>query len=96
MTELITIKHSSVPELPALIPAAGDRAASRFLEFFTVNIRNKNTRAAYGSFRAIGLTDYLENGGDINIAKRMAGHANIKITELYDLRGDDVSFSEIE
>jgi integrase/recombinase XerD len=30
------------------------------------------------SFRAIGLTDYLENGGDINVAKPMAGHANIK------------------
>jgi hypothetical protein len=25
------------------------------------------------SFRAIGITDYLERGGDINIAKRMAG-----------------------
>jgi len=31
-----------------LIAGAGDRAAWRFLEFFTVNIRNKNTRAAYG------------------------------------------------
>ncbi len=28
---------------------AGERAAWRFLEFFTVNIRNKNTRAAYGA-----------------------------------------------
>jgi hypothetical protein len=27
---------------------AGKRASRRFLEFFTVNIRNKNTRAAYG------------------------------------------------
>ena len=34
--------------LPALIAGAGERAAWRFLEFFTVNIRNKNTRAAYG------------------------------------------------
>jgi integrase/recombinase XerD len=46
------------------------------------------------SFRAIGITDYLENGGDINIARRMAGHSKIKTTELYDRRGDDVSFSE--
>jgi hypothetical protein len=30
-----------------LIGRAGDRAALRFVEFFTVNIRNKNTRAAY-------------------------------------------------
>jgi len=34
--------------LPALITGAGDRAALRFLEYFTVNIRNRNTRAAYG------------------------------------------------
>jgi hypothetical protein len=27
-----------------LIAGAGDRAAQRFLEFFTVNIRNRNTR----------------------------------------------------
>ena len=33
--------------LPALISGAGDRAALRFLEFLTVNIRNRNTRAAY-------------------------------------------------
>jgi hypothetical protein len=45
--------------------------------------------------RAIGITDYLEDRGDINIAKRMAGHSNIKTTELYDRRGDEVSFSEI-
>ena len=33
--------------LPALIARAGKGARSRFLEFFTVNIRNPNTRAAY-------------------------------------------------
>jgi site-specific recombinase XerD len=34
--------------VPAMIAAAGDRAALRFLDFFTANIRNPNTRAAYG------------------------------------------------
>src|ERR1700692_2033924 len=38
---------SPEPALPPLIAGAGERAAWRFLEFFTVNIRNKNTRAAY-------------------------------------------------
>ena len=46
------------------------------------------------SFRAIGITDYLERGGDINIAKRKAVHPTFKTTELYDRRGDEVSFSE--
>ena len=43
----------SVPSaLPALIAAAGDPAARRFLEFFTATIRNAHTRRAYG--RACG------------------------------------------
>src|SRR5881396_872519 len=33
--------------LPAPIARAGEKAAWRFIEFFTANIRNKNTRAAY-------------------------------------------------
>lgn len=33
-------------ELPALIVGAGDRAARSFVEFFTVHIRNQNTRTA--------------------------------------------------
>lgn len=33
--------------LPSLIVNAGEHASRRFLEFFTVTIRNKNTRAAY-------------------------------------------------
>src|ERR1019366_7456363 len=32
--------------LPAMIARAGERAAWRFIEFFTANIRNRNTRAA--------------------------------------------------
>ncbi len=33
--------------VPGLIANLGDDATRRFLEFFTANIRNKNTRAAY-------------------------------------------------
>lgn len=38
--------------IPAVIADAGERASKRFLEFFTANIRNKNTRLAYA--RACG------------------------------------------
>ena len=34
-------------EAPDLVAAAGDRAAYRFLEFFTAQIRNPHTRRAY-------------------------------------------------
>jgi site-specific recombinase XerD len=33
--------------VPAIVADAGDAAAKRFLEFFAVTIRNKNTRTAY-------------------------------------------------
>jgi len=48
MTGKSTKIISSAPTLPALMDRAGEGAAWRFVEFFTVNIRNKNTRAAYG------------------------------------------------
>ncbi len=44
MTQLVTFPS---PQLPALINAADPAARLRFLEFFTVNIRNQNTRRAY-------------------------------------------------
>ena len=50
---------SSDLHLPALIARAGDRAALRFLEFFTVNIRNKNTGAAYA--RAAAYIEGLQS-----------------------------------
>jgi site-specific recombinase XerD len=48
------------------------------------------------TFRATGITDYLTNGGRIEVAQRMAGHSNAKTTGLYDRRNDDVSVGEVE
>ncbi|GLI96105.1 tyrosine-type recombinase/integrase [Methylocystis echinoides] len=39
-------------QVPALVRSAGERAQTRFWEFFVNNIRNANTRRAYG--RSIG------------------------------------------
>lgn len=59
MTTALVIKpttgHLALPEtvtVPAIIGNAGAQATRRFVEFFTVTIRNPNTRAAYG--RAVG------------------------------------------
>jgi hypothetical protein len=38
---------ASTTVVPAIVADAGDAAAKRFLEFFAVTIRNKNTRTAY-------------------------------------------------
>ena len=42
-----SLSRAGIESLPAAIARAGEQAAWRFLEFFTANIRNKNTRAAY-------------------------------------------------
>ena len=47
------------------------------------------------TFRATGITDYLTNGGRIEVAQRMAGHSNAKTTGLYDRRNDDISVGEV-
>jgi hypothetical protein len=44
MNQLVPIRS---PALPALVTAAGERASTRFLEFFAANIRNPHTRRAY-------------------------------------------------
>jgi site-specific recombinase XerD len=41
------LTRAGLDAVPALFAGPGDRAAYRFIEFFTANIRNKNTRTAY-------------------------------------------------
>jgi site-specific recombinase XerD len=50
--DLILQQPKTGPCVPALIADQGEHAARRFLEFFTANIRNRNTRAAYA--QAVG------------------------------------------
>jgi integrase/recombinase XerD len=45
--ELVVLKPSHSIAVPAVIAAAGTRASRRFVEFFTANIQNSNTREAY-------------------------------------------------
>lgn len=48
------------------------------------------------TFRATGITAYLKNGGQLEIAQQMAGHASPTTTQLYDRRNDDVALDEVE
>ncbi|MBX9678903.1 MAG: site-specific integrase [Gemmataceae bacterium] len=47
IVEKRTLARIGLERLPRTIVFAGDKASRRFLEFFTANIRNKNTRLAY-------------------------------------------------
>ena len=48
------------------------------------------------TFRATGITAYLSNGGTLEHAQRIAGHASPKTTKLYDRTADAVTLDEIE
>ncbi|WP_438346813.1 tyrosine-type recombinase/integrase [Methylorubrum populi] len=66
---------------PALVAAAGDRAAYRFLEFFTAQIRNPNTRRAY--VRSVGeFCAWLEQHGLPSIAAVSSIHIAAYVEEL--------------
>lgn len=43
------------------------------------------------SFRAAGITTYLENGGTLEMAQIIAGHADSRTTKLYDRRAQKSS-----
>ena len=58
----VAISTSEGLLLPSLIAEAGERASWRFLEFFTINIRNPQTRAAHS--RAAGeILHWCESRG---------------------------------
>jgi hypothetical protein len=42
------------------------------------------------SFRATGITNFLENDGTLEAAQRIAGHADSRTTKLYDRRGQKI------
>src|SRR6202163_2634739 len=54
------------------------------------------TKIGNHSFRATGITEYLRNGGKLEIAQQMANHESARTTGLYDRRDDQVSLDEVE
>jgi integrase/recombinase XerC len=78
MNQLIPIPASNTP---VLIAAAGERAETRFLEFFAANIRNKHTRLAY----AQAVREFLawcENAGVASIGDVQPLHVAAYIEQL--------------
>ena len=47
-------------------------------------------------FRRTGITEYLRNGGDLEIAARIAGHESTRTTQLHNRLREEISLDEIE
>jgi site-specific recombinase XerD len=48
------------------------------------------------SFRATGITRFLEEGGTLEAAQHMADHADSRTTKLYDRRGQKILREDVE
>ena len=86
------------------VDPAGRRLTGRALDRRLVLAMIKRRAAAAGlppstcchTFRATGITAYLSNGGTLEHAQQIAGHASPKTTKLYDRTADTVTVDEIE
>jgi integrase len=48
------------------------------------------------TWRATGITIYLENDGRLEHAQQMAGHESVRATKLYDRTKNEITLSEGE
>lgn len=53
-------------------------------------------RVGCHTFRATGITVYLDNGGTLENAQLMAAHESPRTTKLYDRTGDEITLDEVE
>ena len=80
----------------ALLPEPMTRATALKM------IKRRTARAGFPrdicahSFRGTGITEYLRNGGDLEVAARIAGHESTRTTQLYYRLPEEISLDEIE
>ena len=101
--ELAGLDEAKAPLFQSVDPA-GRRLTGRALSRRLVLAMIKRRAAAAGlppstcchTFRATGITAYLSNGGTLEHAQQIAGHASPKTTKLYDRTADTITVDEIE
>jgi site-specific recombinase XerD len=54
------------------------------------------TKIGNHTFRATGITAYLQNKGTLEHAQTIANHASPRTTRLYDRRSDEIALDEVE
>ena len=55
-----------------------------------------SARVCCHTFRATGITAYLENGGTLEHAQAIAAHESPRTTKLYDRTSDQITLDEVE
>jgi integrase/recombinase XerD len=77
-----------------------DKAMTRFAVFHMIKRRAKAATLPYSTcchtFRATGITTYLQNGGTLEHAQTIANHESPRTTKLYDRTKEELSLDEME
>src|SRR5271157_2647098 len=84
-------KNKKTPELRHL-----DRTSVWKLVQARAHASGLKKRVCCHSFRATGITEYMNAGGSLDIAQRMAGHSQLSTTKIYDRSQDRLTMAEIE
>jgi site-specific recombinase XerD len=87
-----TLRHGKLSETRQALPQANVHAMIQRRALAAGLL----TKISAHSFRATGITTYLQNGGKLEIAQQMAGHESARTTGLYDRRNDEVALDEVE
>jgi integrase len=76
------------------------RALNRYNAWAAIRKRAKAagflTPVGCHTWRATGITIYLENDDRLEHAQQMAGHESPRTTKLYDRTKDEITLSEVE
>jgi integrase/recombinase XerD len=64
--------------------------------FFRQQSRDSRYTTCCRTFRATGITTYLQNGGTLEHAQQIAAHESPRTTKLYDRTEDEISLDEVE
>jgi integrase len=80
--------------------AVTGRALNRYNAWSAIRKRAKAagflTPVGCHTWRATGITIYLENDGRLEHAQQMAGHESPRTTKLYDRTKDEITLGEVE
>jgi integrase/recombinase XerD len=78
----------------------GERAMSRFDVLHMIKRRAESAGLPYSTcchtFRATGITTYLQNGGTLEHAQTISNHESPRTTKLYDRTREELTFEEVE
>jgi integrase len=87
--------RSAAGRTGTLTATATNRVAWRMIQRRAAEL-GARARIGCHTFRATGITAYLEAGGTLENAQAIAAHESPRTTKLYDRTGDEITLDEVK